>query len=425
MTLSITITIILICIAFQAFFSGAEMIVLSANRIRLKRKAKSGSPAAALAVNIIDNPRWFLATTSTGTNMAVIISSVIAALYFETLFGHWGELVTIATMSPILLMFGEIIPRAVFQQRATEFATKFSPALWIMSRIFAPITFFIMMISRLFYPRAGKESHDTPSFVTRDELALLIRKTDKKSDVKVSEKKLIHQIFQLTKTSVDESMIPLVQVSALPVSATVAQATELMTRTGFSRVPVYSGRIDNLNGIIRSFDILDAQNPEDTIESLMKEVPYIPETKRADELLIYLKKTGNSMAIVVDEYGGAVGIITIEDLLEEVVGEIRDEYDKVKTELIKYGDSSYVASARMEIDVVNDRLKIELPTGDYDTLGGFLLACVGKIPATGDVIVWNNIEFTIKNADKKTIHDVMIDLSGLADLPKRKPIYSD
>ena len=403
----------LFCLSLQAFFSGSEMILLSANRVRLKKKARTGSEGATLALSMMQQPRWYLATTSTGTNASVVIASITAAIWFDQMLGPWAELATVLVMSPVLLMFGEILPRTIFQQRATELAPKFAHALWLLAKVISPLTMFLFSISRIFYPRSGSEHVEKLPMLSRDELKIALRVSGRDSDVKTREKRLINQIFQLAKTEVREAMVPLVDVVAVDLDTSVEEALALAGKTGHARIPVFSERVDNLIGIVHIFDLL-AANPAQPLSELVRETPYVPELKRADELLIQLQKRAHAMAIVVDEYGGAAGIITVEDLLEEVVGEIEDEHDPKGRTIMRIGNRRFLVNARTEITSLKESLAVSLPEGDYETLGGFLLKQMGRIPKKGEHYTFQEIRFTVCQATPSSITELIV------ELPKKK-----
>jgi CBS domain containing-hemolysin-like protein len=403
-----TVAIIVICIMIQGFFSGSEMILLSSRKIRLRRKRKQGSKGADLALRMIANSKWYLASTSTGTNMSVVVASVIAAIWFDKILGPYSELGTILFLSPLLLMFGEIIPRTVFQYRATEMAPTVSYALLVFSYIISPITGLVFGISRLFYPRGTNEPLKKRSFASREELGLLLNIPVSGSDVHSREKKLIQQMFMFTKAEAFEAMVPLIAVSALPITATVADAADLIRKTGFSRIPIYRDNIINLVGLVRAFDIIGLEDQNMPIKKVIRDVPYVPEMIKLEELLAFFQKHRKSLAVVVDEYGGGTGIITVEDILEEVVGEIRDEHDHVTNNLMKLGTGTYKINARMEIDHLNEQLEITIPKENYETLGGFVLKQMGRIPRPGETFDWQGITFKISQAGKRSVNEVII-----------------
>jgi CBS domain containing-hemolysin-like protein len=386
------------------------MVLLSSNKLRLRRGVAQGSKGAALALEMINNPRWFLSTTSTGTNMFVIISSVVTAVWFESFFKTYGELLTVIIIAPVLLMFGEIIPRTIFQQKATELAPRIAYPLWIASRIISPVTLLVFQISRLFYTSLGKESLHKEDYITREELEHMLVTPGDGSDLKKKEQKLVKRVFHLAKSKVSDVMIPLVYVTAVSETESVRNVVKTVRRTGYSRIPVFKDRIDNLIGIVYAFDLLDVEDDTANISQFIRKVPFVPESKRADELMLFMQKTGNSIVIVVDEYGGATGIITIEDIIEEVVGEISDEYDREIKQWVRLSKNRFLINARIEIEELNERLGLDLPKEGYETAGGFLLKQMGRIPQRGETFIYKDIKFTVVKSSSRSIHKIVISL---------------
>jgi CBS domain containing-hemolysin-like protein len=203
-------------------------------------------------------------------------------------------------------------------------------------------------------------------------------------------------------------MIPLVQLAAVPITSTIGDVVDLICKTGYSRIPVYKDRIFNLTGVVRAFDILEVTDRDAPVRQFVREVPYVPEMKKLEDLLLFLQKKRKSLAIVVDEYGGATGIITIEDILEEVVGEIRDEYDHVVTDVVKLEKNRFRINARVEIDHLNEQLGLNLPKDNYETLGGFILKYMGRIPRPGETLAFENLTFKISQANKRSVVEVIV-----------------
>jgi CBS domain containing-hemolysin-like protein len=309
------------------------------------------------------------------------------------------------------LIFGEIIPRTLLQQKATELAPKIALPLWIASRVLSPVTFLVFWASRLFYNRKNAASGIKQDIITKAEIELALKRSGKGSDLKKKEKKLIRNVFLLSKSNVEDIMVPLIHIAGIPDTSTVAHAIKIVSKTGYSRLPVFKDRFDNLIGIIHAFDLIGLQDTSSPIKPLVKTVPFVPELKRTDDLLVSFQKSRDSIAIVVDEYGGSVGVITIEDILEEVVGEICDEHDQDIKQLSKIDNHTFLVKAGMEIEDINDRLKLSLPKEDYETIGGFLLKQMGKIPAIGETFKYKHIMFTIKRASARSIHEIIIRIS--------------
>lgn len=413
MSISINLIIILSCVLFQGFFSGCEMIILSSDRFKLRRKISQGSKGAKMALEIIDKPRWYLSTTSTGTNMFVIIASVTTAVWIESAIHTkiYGEFVTIILVSPILLIFGEIIPRTLSQQKATELAPRIAFPLWVASRIISPVTVIVFWTSRLFYKRSGTGGVIKQTIVTKDELELALKGSGRRSDLKQKEKKLIRKVFLLAKLNIQDVMVPLINVTGIQDTTTVVNAIKIIGKTGYSRLPVFKNRVDNFIGIIHTFDLIGVTDRLCTIKHFIRKVPFVPELKRADDLLVSFQNMRESIAIVVDEYGGAVGVVTIEDLIEEVVGEISDEHDQDVKQFAKVGNNIFFVNAGMEIEDINERFNLGIPKENYETIGGFLLKQMGKIPVTGETLRYKNIMFTIKRASERSIHEIIIHIS--------------
>lgn len=389
------------------------MVILSSNRIKLRHAAKKGHKGAVRFLKLIEKPEWSLATTSTGTNMFVIIASVFAAVWLDGVFRNNSELLTILIITPFLLIFGEILPRTIFQQKADEIALKIASLFVYASGIIFPITYLVYWISRAVYKLIGKDTLKQNYFVSKKELELALSIDGEGSDLETGEKKLIRRVFQLFESDVSDVMVPLVDVTAISYKASVGMAIETINRTSYSRLPVYKGRIDNLIGIINPFDMIQVADENASIIPYIREVPLVPESKKAHDLLALLQKTRNSIAIALDEYGGSVGIITIEDIIEEVVGEINDEYDDETKQFVKLDENKFLVNARMEIEHANEIMSLRIPKEDYETIGGFLLKLMGKIPEKGESILFGNIKFTIRSSGKKSIHTIIVEIPGI------------
>ena len=406
----IYIFVIASCVLFQGFFSGSEMVILSSNRIKLKQAAKRGHKGAARFLKLIEKPEWSLATTSTGTNMFVIIASVFAAVWLDGVFRNNSELFTILIITPVLLIFGEILPRTIFQQKADEIALKIASLFVYASIIILPVTYLVFWSSRAFYKLIGKETLKRNFYISKKELELALSIDGDGSDLETGEKNLIRRVFQLFESSVSDVMVPLVDVTAISYKSTVGKAIKTFNSTDYSRLPVYKGRIDNLVGIIHPFDLIHITDENAPIGPFIREVPFVPESKKAHDLLVMLQKTKNSIAIALDEYGGTVGIITIEDILEEVLGEINDEYDDDTKQFVRLGENRFLVNARMEIEHANEIMNLRIPKEDYETIGGFLLKQLGKIPRKGESLLFDNIRFTIRSSGKKSIHTIIVEI---------------
>jgi CBS domain containing-hemolysin-like protein len=263
------------------------------------------------------------------------------------------------------------------------------------------------VIHLIFFLTGSTQSDDTP-FVTREEMRLIVKMSKKGSDLTSAEVTMIDRLFDFSRTVVKEAMVPLIEVGAIEDTATVEEAVAFISKNSYSRLPVYHERIDNIIGIINSFDLLNIPVGTQPLAPLIRRVYYSPESKPVDELLVEMQKKRIHLAVVVDEYGGTVGIITIEDILEEIVGEIQDEYDTDQRMYRKIGVDKYLINARMEIDQIRELLAVPLPEGNFETLGGFLLEKLGHIPKPGEMLKFQNLTFTIVSADERSIGKVRV-----------------
>jgi CBS domain containing-hemolysin-like protein len=408
MDILLYIIIFFLCLSCEAFFSGSEIALIAANPKKIRKSSDLSAPRIKMTLKLLKNRERLLATTLCGTNLSVVTNSILITSLFLYFLGERGEIYSILILSPLLIIFGEIIPKTLFQQRATKIAPWVSYPVWLASYLFYPMVIFMTKLTHIILFLTGtKKSKETP-FVTREELRLILKMSKKGSDLTTGEVTMIDRLFDFSHTLVKEAMIPLIEVAAVEDKATVKEAIATISKRGYSRLPVYHERIDNIIGIVNSFDLLDAPHNDQSIKLLIRTVPYVPESKPIDELLVEMQKKRNHLAIAVDEYGGTVGIITIEDILEEIVGEIKDEYDTDQRLYRKIRWNKYLINARMETDQIRELLSLSLPNGDFETLGGFLLEKFGHIPKPGEILKYQNLTFTIVSSDERSIGEVRI-----------------
>ena len=402
------IIIFFIFLSSEAFFSGSEIALIAVNPQKIRQSFKIPPARIRMTLNLLKNRERILATTLCGTNLSVVTNSILITSFLLSLFGEGGEIYAVIILSPLLLIFGEIIPKTLFQQYATAIAPWVSYPIWLAYYLFYPLVFLITKVTHFIFLLTGtKEPKDTP-FVTREELRLIVKMSKKGSDLTYEEATMIDRLFDFSHTTVKEAMIPLIEIAAVEETATVKEVIELIGKKGHSRLPVYQKRIDNIIGVVNSFDLLDSYSGNQPITSLIHSAPYVPESKPIDDLLIEMQKQRNHLSIVVDEYGGTVGIITLEDILEEIVGEIKDEYDRDQRLYRKIGRNRYIINARMEIDQIQELFSLTLPEGNYETLGGFLLEKFGHIPQAGEVLKYHGLTFAVLSSDERSIGEVKI-----------------
>jgi putative hemolysin len=417
MELSTTLTFIGIFIIMEAFFSGSEIGMIAINRIKMKQKAAEGNSSAERVLNLLNTPEKLFATTSLGTNLAVVSSTSIFTAYMVTRMGSQGELLAMIILSPIILFGGEIVPKMILQNRADTIMPFFIWPLEMSLRILSPIIIFFTSISSFITNKLFRFSQENKKTFSRDQILQVLSLDSQTIALDATERTMIHKIFNFGDITVDQCMVPLVQLTAIRDDSTLKEAHQLAIDTGFSRFPVFHERMHNIIGVLNTFDLLNQPIESSPLTHLVRPAHYIPSNKKIDDLLKELQKRGLHMGVVVDEYGGCIGLTTVEDLLEEIVGEIEDEYDKPEQKFQAYPGGGFIIDGEMEIDAINETIKLNLPTGDYETLAGLILNRLETIPLAGEQLIINNIRLTVKETSRRKIQSVIV----IKIIPPEKP----
>jgi putative hemolysin len=393
-------------LVLEGFFSAAEISLISANHRRLTRRAEEGHRGARVALKLLRRPERMVATCLVGSNLAEISNTILVTALLIQWFGPWGELGAILLLPPLILLLAEITPKSIGRQYPTRLAQALAPILWVATWVIYPVTLIFATLSRVVLWITGAPKTSEIPFITREDLSLVVKKSGPEVDLEASERRIITRILYFSLRTVKEAMVPLVRVAAIPDTATVAQALEEFRTTRFSRLPVYHRRIDNLVGVLHDFDLLGEPTSSRSIAPFVRPVHYVPEIKKVDRLLPEMQRLGIHLAVVVDEYGGTVGIVTLEDLLEEIVGEIDDEFDQAVSPYRKLGENHYLINARLEVEALNEALHLDLPPGDYETLAGFIISQVGDLPRAGEQVRWRHLRFVVRLVEARTVKEV-------------------
>jgi len=357
---------------------------------------------------LLENPERLFTTTSLGTNLAMVASTAIFTAFMVTHFGDSGEWMAMSIISPLIFFGGEIIPKVIFQHRADSLMLLMVYPLIFFNKILSPLTSWLSKTSAKLTNRVQLSSAEEHKTFSRDQLRNVLSLESQTVDLGVTEKKIIHNIFNFGELRAEHCMSPLIQMTAIKDTATMIEAHDVANDSGFSRVPVFHERMYNLIGILNTFDLLDQPVDNTPITHLIRPAYYVPPNKKIDDLLKELQQRGLHMAIVVDEYGGCIGLITIEDLLEKIVGEIEDEYDKPEKTYEPYADGGYLVDGSTEISVLNDMLSWDLQSGDFDTLAGLAIDKFERIPNPGDQVMVGLYRITVKEASKRKIQSLII-----------------
>ena len=410
MDVGLTLLVMLICLVAEGFFSGSEIGIVSADRVKLRHAAAKGSRGAKLALQMLEKPEWLLSTTLVGTNIAVVTNTTMATALMIDLFGPGSSWLAVVIAAPLIWVFGEIVPKSVFQQRADVITPRAIYVLRGCSFIFYPILVVFSSLARLLSRIAGGGSTRASPYTLREEIMSMMQMPGEEVDIEPMEQTMIRRLFNFGETTAREVMMPLIDVVAIDQQATCAQATKLATDKAHSVMPVYADRIDRIVGILDTLELLGL-DPDLPIQPYVKPVTYVPGSRGIQDLLLDLRRARAEVSVVVDEFGGAEGIVSIEDILEEVVEDIQDEYDtheKVTQWVRKLDEREYIVGARMPLDDLTDELGIELPRETYASLAGFILDKAQEVPQVGDSIKYRGITFTVHRGTLQAIKEVRI-----------------
>ncbi|RMG57500.1 MAG: HlyC/CorC family transporter [Deltaproteobacteria bacterium] len=412
------IFLIVFCLLMEGLFTGSEIAVISVDRGYLKEMAASGRRFAKIGLEMLEKPERIFATSLTGTDLFVVANTIIFTTFFLERLESYAEIVSIAVLTPLVLIFGEIIPKSVFQtysKRLAPFAIYF---LHGASYVLAPAVAFLSTASRVFL-RVFRVDVPARLGITREELIMMATQYSPGEDVEEHEQKMVGRVFEYSEKKVRDVMVPLVDVVAFEETTPISEVIDVASVRGFTRYPIFRERIYNITGFVNVLDAFSVDSVDLPVSVIKRKPYFVPETMMIDELLEEMKREGQWLAIAVDEFGGVTGIITVEDILEEVVGEIEDEYDRGRVFYTEEGDGTLLISGRMEVEDLEELFDLEFPRGDYTTVAGYIIGKAGRIPQEGEIIEEGELLFEVVRATEKTVDLVRVkrreDVAGEED----------
>jgi putative hemolysin len=416
--------VLIVALILCGIASASETALTSVSRIKLKNLVEEGDRKAAEIERLLAQPNTFLSTILIVNSVAVIVASSMAtvlALRFSTSF---GELISTVLISLVVLIFCEITPKTAAVQNPMRWARALLPLVKGTAWLLHPIVVVLSAITNSLVRMMGGQVKRGP-FVTEEELRLLVTVGEEEGVLEEDETEMIHSIFEFADTTVREVMVPRIDMVTLESNATVNEAVDIALEGGFSRIPVFEESIDNIVGVLYTKDMLKQLrdgHENVPIRTLVRQAYFVPETKKLDDLLREIRQRRIHMVIVIDEYGSVAGLVTIEDLVEEIVGDIRDEYDREENLYEKINQYEYVVDAKMSIDEFNELMETELENEDYDTLGGFLYAQLDKIPVPGDTITFKNLTLTVMDTRGRRITKVRVERQRDTEAARSEPL---
>jgi len=417
MDILIILLVMMVLLLLKGFFSGSEIALVNSDKLKMHHRAKQGNRGAKLVLSLFETPDVLLGTTLVGTNIATIVLTILGTMLMIRSFGQMGDLYAVLLFTPLFLVLGEIVPKSVFQQKSNEIAPMIVYPLRVFSFLFYPLVFVFSRVARLCARLVGGGKTEQTVFITREQMRMVVDMAERGANVDVFDRVRIKRVIRFAETSVGEAMIPVAEMTAINRNRDTRSAITLVRRRGYNRLPVYSRNISNITGVVTltTWDLMDPELQDRPLEQLIKPAHYVSPYQTIDQLLPVLRARDDHMAVVVDEFGSAVGMITMEDILEEVVGEIDVGYDfeeyfpRRKRIYEMLDEETYLMDARLPISEVNELLGTSLPAVESHTIGGLMMARLRHIPGEGESIVEAGFRFTVTEATERAVVKLQVE----------------
>jgi CBS domain containing-hemolysin-like protein len=406
------IPVMLVMLLLKGFFSGSEIALVSADKLKLSHRAKQGNKGARLVVQLFKRPEWLLTTTLIGTNISTVVFTTLGTLtMIHFCGGEQGDLYAFLLFTPLLLILGEIVPKSIYQQKANEMAPVIIYPLHAIGRLLNPVIFVFSRVARIAARIAGGKANSQHMFVNREQLRAVLEMADRAQGKAVFDRIRIERAIRFSELTVGSEMIPVAEIVAIDNEKATADAIRLVRRSGYSRLPAYQGDSNNVVGIVTlaSWDLLDPEVAKRALEELIQPAHYVSPHDSLEELLPVLRERDDQMAIVVDEYGSTIGMITMDDVMEAVVGDLDTGFDfggeshKQKRRFEEVSDGVYRLDGRLPIQEANALIGADLPATEFHTIGGMLVARLHHLAKPGESNVASGFRFTVEEATERFI----------------------
>ena len=405
---------IIVCILIVAFLSSSEASLISVNRIRIRNLAEKENKRARLVEAILSEHERLFGTILLTENFFIILASSLGTAILLNIFGEDGWWIASLIMTVLVVLLGEITPKTIAVSHAESFALFVAYPIRFLIKITHPIVWFFTRLPGWILKTMGAKSPSSP-FITEEDIRAMIDLGEEAGTLQEDEKEMLHKVFEFGDTVASESMVPRTEIVAINDDATVGEALQLVKEKGFSRYPVIHEKMDNVVGILYIKDILIKMsegkvNSDTPIKEFVRDAYFIPENKKISELLAEMQKRKFQIAIVMDEYGGTAGLITLEDLMEEIVGSLQDEFEKIQAEkdVEVIDERTFVVSGTTPLDEVSELVDVKLESEDFHTIGGYVFGLFGRLPKEGEQIRYHNLRFLIMQMDGKKIAKIKI-----------------
>ncbi len=405
------IIVLIILIALSAFFSASETALISLSKIRLRRMVDDEVKNANLISKLLENPSNLLGAILIGNNMANIGASALATSLAIDFWGpSKGVVISTISMTLLILIFAEVTPKSLASQFSEQTSIKISRPMCLITKILWPLTFTLTLVTNTLVRLLGGKKIGTQPLITEDELKTIVNVSHEEGLLEGDERQMIYNVFEFGDSQAKDVMTPRTNMVAVSVDSTYDELVTVFKEENFSRTPVYDHDIDDIIGILHVKDLIFYVNDKGSfnLRDLIRPVFYTYEYKPTSLLFDEMRLTRSPVAIILDEYGGTAGIVTTEDLVEEIVGEIRDEYDEEHEDIEVIKEDEYLVEGSMKIDLLNDMIGTNIESEDFDSIGGFIIGILDRFPDEDEVIEYNNIKFVVEKIEKNRIEKMRI-----------------
>lgn len=426
------IFVLMILIVLNAFFAASEIALISLNDNKIRLLAEEGDKKANLLKNLLSEPSRFLATIQIGITLAGFLASAFASesfadplVKFLLTLGvpipeAWLKTAAVFVITIILsyftLVLGELVPKRIAMKKAESIANFVANPLNILSIVASPFVKLLTASTNFFVRLFGIDPHEEEEKVTEEEIRMMVDVGEEKGTIQETEKEMINNIFEFNNKTVTDIMTHRTEIAALPVDASLHEVTAFFNEEKYSRIPVYEDHIDNIIGVMHSKYLIQylsdngSNNENFSLREIIRKPYFVPTSKRTDELFRELQQNKTHLAIIIDEYGGTAGLVTLEDLIEEIVGNIFDEDDEIEKDMEKIDENTFIIKGSVSLDEVQETLGASLPVDDYETLSGFIIGQLGRIPEKGDksTIEFNELVFKVEEVEEKKVAKIKV-----------------
>lgn len=412
----ISFLVIIISLLLIALLSGSEVAFIAVNRIKLRHLVEKGVSSAKTVQKIREqHDRLFSAVILSGNLFTILATSVGTAVALRIFGEENGVIIATVVMTFLTVVFGELTPKTFAVTHAEKIALLLAKPVDMYIKIITPVVWIFNKASNLIIRLFGGEIKPAPQFLTEEEMKAMIDLGEEEGTLEKEEKRMLHKVFEFGDKKVSEAMVPRTEIVAIPEDARVADALQLVSEKGYSRYPVIKETVDNITGVLYVKDIVRRMSkedikPETPIKGFIRDAYYIPESKMVTALLDDMQKNKFQIAIIVDEHGGTAGLITLEDIIEEIVGGLQDEFEAIEAEkeVEIIDENTFVVSGYTDLDEVNELIGVDLKSEEFNTIGGFLFGLFGHLPKTGEQLRYQNLRFLVLEMDGRKIEKIKI-----------------